>query len=535
MSRRRKSPPMQLNMGDRFLNLSERGQKAIRNSILGHFGDVVFPRINTDDYRVLYSSEGRGPAYLQGLIAATYLFQSTDMSVDDLIMHIETDIAYQYALHTTSAEKQPFSRRNIFYFLAKLDAYREETGIDLIEQTFDGITESFAKEMGLDKASGEKIKRRMDSMMIGSAASRLPRTGIIYTTNQDAVKLFVGLIGKEYLPAELHHYLDESDQNAVIYHNKDGQREKIAKLLGESKLILDLMSEEEWHEFRQYKNLKRCILDQGTITEDGTVIPKENKEIRGSSLQSPKDPGATARTKNRRTYVGRVGNFTETYDEVGNALITNADIRENTYSDSEFMSDYIESKEDNAPEQVITDGAYYSAENAKKAEAKGITIIPTSLTGTETNPICGEFTLSEDGRQVVTCPNGVVPFEQVYHEDTGVINAKFDHAQCDQCPFKDQCPGKSQKHSVKVSISEKMVDRAVLQAEMGTEEYKDFGRERNAVESIPSIFRRKFGADHIRSRINNRVRSTYFAKCLAYNCMKHKRFLDRQRDSYAFA
>lgn len=535
MSRRRKTPPMQLTIGDRFLNLSERGQKVILNSELGHFGDEVFTRINVDDYRVLYSDEGRGPTYLQGLIAATYLFQSSDMSVDDLIMHIETDIAYQYALHTTSADKQPFSRRNMFYFLAKLDAYKEETGIDLIKQTFDGVTGSFAKDMGLDKPCGEKIKRRMDSMMIDSTAARLPRTGIIYVTNQDAVKLFVGLMGKEYLPTILYHYLDESDQNEVIYHNKGGQREKLAKLLGESKVILDLMSEEEWHEFQQYKNLKRCILDQGTITADGTVIPKENKEIKGNSLQSPKDPGATARTKNRQTYVGRVGNFTETYDGNGNALITAADIRENTYSDSEFMSDYIEAKEDDNPEQVITDGAYYSAENAKKAEDKGITIIPTSLTGTETNPLCGDFTLDEDGKQVITCPNGLAPFEQVYHEDTDVIDAKFDHEQCDQCPFRDQCPGKSQKKSVKVSISAKMVDRATLQEEMKTEEYKDFGRERNAVESIPSILRRKFGADHIQTRRDSRIRSSYFSKCLAYNCIKHKRFLDRQRVNYAFA
>lgn len=534
MSRRYKSPPMQMNMGDRFLNLSERGQNAIRNSVFGHFGDNVFPRINTEDYLVLYSKEGRGPAYLQGLIAVAYFVKSSDITVDELLMRIETDIAYQYALHTTSAEKQPFSRRNLFYFLAKLDAYESETGINLIKKTFDSITETFAKEMGLDKpdATG-KLKRRMDSMMIETSAARLSRPGIIYVTNQDAVILFAELAGKEYLPMTLLHYLDESDRNAVIYHDKECQSSKLTRLLEESRLILELMSEEEWHEFQQYKNLKRCILDQSNVDAEGRITPKENRDIEGGSLQSPKDPNATARTKNRRTYVGRVGNVTETYDRNGNGLITDADIRENTYSDLDFMSAYIEAKDDNKPEQVITDGAYYSAEKADEAVAKGITIIPTSLAGAETNPLCADFRLNEEGTRVIACPNGIEPMKQVFHENTGIIDAKFGHAYCDQCPYKDQCPGKSQKRFVKVSISSKMVARADLQAQMETEEYKKYGRERNAVESIPSLFRRKYGIDNLRTRIANRIRSSYFAKCLAYNCMKHKRFLDRHRGNCA--
>ena len=104
MGRKAKSPYMQLNLGDRFLNLSERGQKAIINSRLGHFGDEIFPLINADSFMVLYSEQGRGPYYLQGLVGAYLIMQMQHLTVDELLLRIDSDVALQYALHTTSME-----------------------------------------------------------------------------------------------------------------------------------------------------------------------------------------------------------------------------------------------------------------------------------------------------------------------------------------------------------------------------------------------------------------------------------------------
>lgn len=42
-----------------------------------------------------------------------------------------------------------------------------------------------------------------------------------------------------------------------------------------------------------------------------------------------------------------------------------------------------------------------------------------------------------------------------------------------------------------------MSDRVELQKALGDDEHKQMEKERNAVESIPSIFRRKYGIDHI--------------------------------------
>lgn len=531
MGRKAKSPYLQLNLGDRFLNLSERGQKAIINSRLGHFGDEIFPLINADSFMVLYSEQGRGPYYLQGLVGAYLIMQMQHLTVDELLLRIDSDVALQYALHTTSMESQPFSRRNLFYFIAKLDAYEKKTGISLIKNCFKDVTSSLARKMGLDKpGSSGRIKKRMDSMMIDSPAARLSRPGIIYTVNQDALILYDQLCGRDSIKYSLHHYFEEDDKNAIIYHNKDVMREKVSLLLEESLSIKKLMADEVWHEFEQYKNLVRCIEEQSRDDGNGNISPKDSKDIAGTSMQSPRDPNATARKKNGKTHIGSVANVSETYDDNGNSLITFADIQSNSHSDADFMKEYIAARDENSPEeQETTDGAFYSEDIAREAEKKGLLLIPSALTGKKTPDLCADFEFSEDGTKILSCPNHAVPMSQKYNEKTGKVDAKFSHTDCSMCPYRDQCPGKNQKEAVKVSISQKMADRASAQRTMGDEAHKQLAKERNAVEAIPSIFRRKYGVDNIRTFSTNRRRSAFFSICLAYNAQKHQRFLCRLR------
>ena len=537
MGRKAKTPYMQMNLDDRFLTLSKRGQDQIINSRLGHFGDKTFNMINPDAFLVLYSDGGRGPSYLQGYVGAYLIKNMLNITVDEFILRVESDIAIQYALHTTGFRKQPFSRRNFFYFIAKLEAYEAETGISLIEKCFECTSSSMARDMGLTRPGGYgRIKKRSDSMMVRTHAAHLTRPGIVYAVNHDAPVLYNDLCGMDHISPSLYHYFDESDRNAVIYHNKESMGEKLASLITESCQILELMEEDEWHDFQEYKNLVRCIEDQTRTDENGKRIPKSNGEIDGSSLQSPKAPDATARTKAGKTHVGFVANVTETYDDEGNSLITDADIQKNTHSDADFMRSIIEAKDDpETEEQHVTDGAYYSSELAEEAAEKGILLVPTSLTGKPTNPICADFQLSADGKELISCPNGCKPIDQSYDEKTGRINAKFLHSCCDSCPLRDRCIAADQKRAVKVSISRHMVNRAALQSSLNDGEHKKLARERNAVEAIPSILRRKYGLDNILSFATSRIRSAFFAMCIAYNGQKHKKFLDNHRVKYALA
>ena len=67
-----------------------------------------------------------------------------------------------------------------------------------------------------------------------------------------------------------------------------------------------------------------------------------------------------------------------------------------------------------------------------------------------------------------------------------------------------------QKRSVKVSISEQMVNLTDMQNALGTDENKQLAHERNAVEGMPSVFRRYYGIDCLGTAIKTRVGSAFF-------------------------
>ena len=218
------------------------------------------------------------------------------------------------------------------------------------------------------------------------------------------------------MPENLLHYLDDSDRNAVIYHNKSNGTEKLTALLKESLQIRDLLQDEEWHDFDQYKNLIRCIDDQCTVNEEGEPIPKNSHTIKGKSLQSPRESDATARTKNKKTYVGESANVCETYNDEGDSQITEADLQPNVHSDTDFFKEYIEEKpdpdSDAIEEQCTTDAGYCTMENVDLAVQKGVMLVPTALTSSNTNPLYSGFALSEDGKRPIKCPNDCIPGRQ---------------------------------------------------------------------------------------------------------------------------
>ena len=218
------------------------------------------------------------------------------------------------------------------------------------------------------------------------------------------------------MPENLLHYLDDSDRNAVICHNKSNGTEKLTALLKESLQIRDLLQDEEWHDFDQYKNLVRCIDDQCTVNEDGEPIPKNSHAIKGKSLQSPRESDATERTKNKKTYVGESANVCETYNDEGDSQITEADLQPNVHSDTDFFKEYIEEKpdpdSDAVEEQCTTDAGFCTMENVDLAVQKGVMLVPTALTSSNTNPLYSGFALSEDGKRPIKCPNDCIPGRQ---------------------------------------------------------------------------------------------------------------------------
>lgn len=157
----------------------------------------------------------------------------------------------------------------------------------------------------------------------------------------------------------------------------------------------------------EYRILARMIGDQ--TTEEGEL--KDKKDIDPESLQNPYDPDETYRYKAGEGYHGYAGNTAEAYNDEGAHIIIDYDYQQNTCSDAQFMKDYIDRKEDDTPEVMITDGAYASDENKQLAEEKGIEHRATSLTGKKPDEILRSFEFDESN-EVKKCPNGHEPVNQ---------------------------------------------------------------------------------------------------------------------------
>ena len=136
----------QISMFDATTNLTPREIKMLDKSWAKYFAENIFPAIDEEPFRVLYSdrpSRHNTPVnVIIGALIIKEIFQLTD---EEIVETLPFDIRYQYALHTTSFEEQPLNDRTLGRFRARCNVYEERTGIDLIHQCIVGLSSEMAK------------------------------------------------------------------------------------------------------------------------------------------------------------------------------------------------------------------------------------------------------------------------------------------------------------------------------------------------------------------------------------------------------
>ena len=182
---------------------------------------------------------------------------------------------------------------------------------------------------------------------------------------------------------------------------------------------------------------------------------------------------------------------------------------------------------------MIADGAYGGTENQELASQKNINLVTTSLTGKDPDEIFSKFELNEEGNQVLRCPEGHAPIKTTYYPKTGMCRALFPVNCCEGCLHREACKAKAQRKSFAVHVSGKMVQRAKYLEKLSTEEYRKLTRQRNAIEGIPSVLRRKYRIDDIPVYGLLRSRTFVICKAMAYNFVKVRNYRRRHRDNCA--
>lgn len=481
----------QITLTDSFAGLTSREQKALEQSWAKIFADEIFPAIDEKRFSVLYSDKASRPnTPVNVIVGASIIKELFDYSDDEMVENLMLDLHLQYALHTTSFEEQPLSDKTLSRFRKRCYDYETLYGVDLFHNCVKDFSNKIAKLM---KLNGRV--RRMDSMMVESNIRKLSRMELIYTCISKLVT-YLTQNTPDIIREELKHYFDPNDFNRVIYHQRSSDSDnRMQMLLDDSDKLLELCKS-GYEDVTEYELLVRCLSEQ-TIVDDGKrrLRTKEDGTMNSTSLQNPSDPEATFRSKAGKEHRGYVANFEETVGENG-SVVTDYQYEQNIHSDSQFLKEHLQEMElQEEKVTLITDGAYSGQENMDLAKEKNVNLITTSLTGKETADIMAEFEFDEEGIKVLRCPAGHEPKSYSYNKQTGQCIVSFHKDYCAGCPYQKQCKPKIYKRVAKLTVSKAASERAKIQRTMHSEEFKNYARLRNGVETVPSNIRKNYHLD----------------------------------------
>lgn len=361
----RTNTSQQLSFNDNASGLTARKQKALENSWAKIFAEDIFPAIDEERFRVLYSTRSQSkfntPVNIcVGALIIKELFQVSD---DDIVESLMLDVRYQYALHTTSYGEQPLSDKSLSRFRKRCYDYEAAHNIDLLHDCVADLGQKIAKMM---KAS-PRI-RRMDSMMVEANIKKLSRTELLYTCISK-LATYLHKEGHDTMLTGMEHYYDPDGFNRTFYYSDSSKTDDCLKaILEDADKLLDSCGQ-EFDDVTEYQLFVRCLFEQ-TIVEDAVrrLKSKGDGGMDSSMMQTPSDPDAAFRNKAGKEYRGYTANVDESVDKNG-SVITDYQFEQNTYSDSQFLKDSLERNGVYDKEStLVTDGAYFGEENQKLAK-----------------------------------------------------------------------------------------------------------------------------------------------------------------------
>lgn len=518
----RKNSFQQMRLDDPLNNMPKYLKEILKNSWAHLFQKYIFPNINEERFEVLYSdnpaSRPNSPVnVIIGLLVIKDLFDQTD---EEVIGSLHFDDRYQYALRTTSFEKQPVSINTLTNFRNRVYNYYEETRIDLIQQETEAISKLIAKYLQID---GKRA--RMDSFMVSSSCKNLSRIELVYKVNLNFINL-LNELSPDLIPTECKAYLEKGNKNETIYktRNKDTEN-KLEFLLKQSQLLYEVGLDlgKKVTDTEEFKLLKRMLNEQTKDDNDsGQLIPKDNKAISSDSLQNPSDSDATYRYKYGDN-IGYTANVLEIFDE-NNSIITSYDVQPNIYDDSAFAADIINKlSTQNSNMSLLVDGAYYSYDINQKALSKNINLIPKELRGRKPSNekmSYSNFNIDKTKNIITKCANDKMPVQSFYDGESNTYTAKFSKQDCENCSHKTKCRIQKQKKFNTVRFGDKEYQTALLREQMSTKEYQKLANKRAGIEGVPSTFRRKYNIDNMPIRGKVRAKIWFGFKVIAYNFKK---------------
>jgi len=432
---RKNTTHLQTSFFDIESQLSESKRKKIRESEEYSFYQLIFQKIKEEDFAVLYSKNGSRPnSAVNVMVSAIILAYRKGWTIKEMLEQIDFNLLTRTALGLNKMDDAAFCEATFFNFQNRLLKHFTETGENLLERVFDGLTKEQLKKL--------KIKtdiQRSDSFM---AMSNIRSYGRVQLLIEMLLRLYRVLQeeDKERFKDKLSEYTKQTS-GQYIYQLERAEIPPELEKLGEiyHKLYQDLRERYKYIEI--FSIFERVYQEHFTVVKNKVAV-KKNEELHSGILQSPDDLDATYRKKGEKTGKGQSINVTETANPENELnLLTDIAVKPNNTDDSDIMNDRIETLKEKTPDlkELHTDGGYGSEDNDQKFEELGITHIQTAVRGRKSKV---EMKIEEtEGEYEVSCPLQKVKSEKTRSR----YKVCFDKKICGGCLLTGDCPTLTQK------------------------------------------------------------------------------------------
>jgi hypothetical protein len=419
-------------------------KKLLEESWAQAFYDEYFCKLDEEVFSVLYSNKKSRPnTPVNILLGFETLKSGFGWSDEELYNHFLFDLQVRYALGLQDFDEGYFDLRTIYYFRGALCEYERNNNVNLIKKATEKVTdkqiEKFKIKTGL---------QRMDSTQIQSNIQNMSR-----------IQLLVEIILRLHRilsPEEIEKYNNrfrtyvKEDALHYCYRLKRDEAKTRLEEIGEDLAFFIKEFETTYHFCQEYENLVRVFNEHYHLEEEKIVV-KQNKELKGSNLQSPDDTEATYRKKNGEGAKGYVANITETCDKDNDLqIITNVSVEPNNTDDQKLMSDDLDNLQKRTKiEEVVTDAGYIGATGDSAIKKHGIKHSVSALKGRKKDENkfgLDDFEIEKKNGETpisIKCPNNI--HGEIKQGKQGRYSAGFDYNACKICRLKDKCFAKKLK------------------------------------------------------------------------------------------
>jgi len=439
------------------------------------------------------------------------------------------DVQVRYALGYDNLGEGEFDLRTVYNFRGRLTKHMEETGENLLEKTFEQITDDQIEAYQLKTG-----KQRMDSTQIASNIRNMSRLQLLVEVLQRVYRMFTEADQAQYAQAFEPYLKGSSGQ--YLYRIKGQDTDNHLQSMGELMQTLVEELSETYQDDLTYQVLAR-VFEEHFVVAESQLRPKTGQELRASSLQSPDDWEATYRQQRGKDYVGYVANVAETCDPENDLqLIVKVQVEPNTTDDADMLEEALPGlKLRTDLDEMHTDGGYNSEDVDEAMQDLEVKHIQTAIRGAKpSEDTLGledfDWETNDEGQpQQVTCPNDqTVPVTPGRKDDRYL--AHFDQSTCEHCPLADKCPAAPLKRKPQRALRFSQQQVNVAQRRKLSAEARASGQNlRAAVEASVRSVKHPFGNGKVPVRGKPRMSMVIIGSAAMSNLRRIHRFQAAKR------